>query len=311
MDINRDGDAEIITNYTTEEWHKLRSMDITSTDVAALFGINPYLTPYELWHRKKSGLTIEIEENEHMKWGTRLQGAIAIGICQDKGWPVYRRKDEYMRRVKKAMGASFDFEVRDYLLEIKNVDSLAFRDGWIIDEGIAEAPAHIELQVQHQLAIDKTKIGTHIGALVGGNKVTVITRMRDESIINAIEGRVTQFWDSIDRNIEPRPDFVKDADFIKRLYSHAEPGKVFTGDAKMAEMVSEYQALGRIAKSAEDGRKAIKAELLIKIGDAEKVIGDGFSMSAGMIGPCRMDYDRAGYRDFKIYTKKTKEISNV
>lgn len=320
MNVNRQGDVEIITDYTQEEWLKLRSQDITSTDAAALFGISPYLTPFELWHRKKSGLVIELEPSIRMKWGTRLQDSIAAGIAEDQGWEV-RRMSEYIRHVKRAMGASFDFEFspaegspdpESGLLEIKNVDALAFKDGWILDGDHVEAPAHIELQIQHQLAVSGNR-HAYIGALIGGNRVVLIRRERDEKVIAALETKIDKFWYDIDHNIEPKPDFVKDADFIKTLYKFAEPGKIFdaAGNIVLTEMVKRYKAHGAAAKEAKDQQDALKAQLLIIFGDAEKVFGDGWTISAGMIGPTHVEYDRQGYRDFRVFAKKIKEAVNA
>jgi putative phage-type endonuclease len=311
MKIHSIADRQIITGYTQMEWLGLRSEDITSTDAAALFGISPYLTAYELWHRKKSKTITDFEVSERMKWGTRLQDSIATGIAEDNEWKI-RRMDEYIRLPQLSMGASFDFDVTHddsslTLLEIKNVDARIFKEGWTVDGENVEAPPFIELQVQHQFAVSGYESG-HIGALVGGNNVVLIPRKRDEVVIAALKTRVEAFWKSIWDNVEPKPDFVKDAEFIRTLYKYAEPGKVMAGTPKMAEMVSEYQALGRAAKMAEEARSAIKAELLTMIADAEKVVGDTFSISAGLIGPTHVEYDRAGYRDFRCYTRKEKKV---
>jgi putative phage-type endonuclease len=172
-----------------DHWLALRTQDITSTEISALFNLSPYSTYFELWHRKKEAVVVRLEENERMKWGSRLESAIAEGIAEDHGW-IVRRMDEYIRDKDMRIGASFDFSIEEWkvgtatpeyekgLLEIKNVDSLVFRDGWTQDEdGDLEAPAHIELQVQQQLLLTGRPV-VHIGALVGGNKVQMIERQR-------------------------------------------------------------------------------------------------------------------------------------
>ena len=139
-----------------EEWLRLRLRDVTSTEVSALFGLNPYITEFELWHQKKNQEIVNFEIGERGKWGKRLEGIIAAGIAEDEGWRI-RRMDEYIRQEEKFMGASFDFEILDDegILEVKNVDSFIFKDGWIVDGDNLEAPPHIELQVQSQLAVSE------------------------------------------------------------------------------------------------------------------------------------------------------------
>ena len=63
-----------------EEWLSLRHENINSTEVSALFGCSPYQTLYELWHIKKGNLKDSFVDNERVKWGTRLQDSIAMGI---------------------------------------------------------------------------------------------------------------------------------------------------------------------------------------------------------------------------------------
>lgn len=304
-----ENDREIISGATETEWLELRTHDITSTDAAALFGISPYLTPFELWHRKKSKTVVALEPNERIRWGSRLQDAIAQGICIDNEWEAYRRKDEYVRMLKIPMGASFDFEFHQGgempLLEIKNVDSLVFKEGWIVDGDHVEAPAHIELQVQAQLAVaDRKK--AYIGAFIGGNRVVLIERERDDQVIQALQNRVQQFWDTIDSNVEPDPDFQKDADFIKRLYRYADPGKVIdaSGDTLLAKLVMQYKQAADAEKLLETEKEGYKAQMLTMIGDASKVVAPGYSISAGLIGPAHVEYERKGYRDFRVFTKK-------
>ena len=294
-----------ITPKDRADWLARRAEDITSTDVAALFDCSPYCTAFELWHRKKDGTIVELEPSDRMRWGVRLQDSIAHGIAEDQGWTI-RRMDEYMRDDELMIGASFDFAIGDDgLLEIKNVDSLQFKDGWIVDGDSIEAPAHIELQLQHQLAVSGRAFA-YIGALVGGNRVVLIKREPDAKIIAAIKSKVKAFWQSIADNKPPTPNFERDAEMISKLYGYAEVGKVKTADEEIEALAAKYREAGQAEKAAQGLKEAAKAELLMLIGDAEKVKGATFSISAGMIGPKHVEYDRDGYRDFRLHWKRSK-----
>lgn len=311
--------VEIIMPESQAHWLALRTMDVTSTEVAALFGLSPYITQFELWHRKKEGTVVKIEENERMKWGTRLQDSIANGIAQDQSWKV-RRMDEYFRDSELRIGSSFDFEIMEFipgvpagpdergLLEIKNVDALIFRDGWAFDEdGDLEAPPHIELQVQHQMLLTKRPV-VYLGALVGGNKVQLIERRPDESVFKAITQKVTDFWESIDANRPPTPDFIRDAEYISQIYGFADPGKVFDAreDDEFGMWAHEHKRLGEEIKQMTEVRDGFKSRMLMRMQDAEKVIGNGFTISAGIIGEAEVSYIRKPYRMFKPTWKKVK-----
>lgn len=277
------------------------------------------MTEFELWHRKKDALIVNIEENDRMRWGSRLEEAIALGIAEDNAWLV-RNMEEYIRDPEHRLGASFDFgilkkptmedpptvgEDLDAILEIKNVDSLMFRDGWIVDGETVEAPPHIELQVQQQLMLTGLSYAK-IGAFIGGNKVVLIHREPDENIHAAIKGKAKKFWSSIEENTPPKPNFSKDADFISELYAFAEPGKRLDvrGNSKIYDLARAYKVACDDEKLAKEAKDAAKAQLLMAVGDAEKAEGDGFSISAGVIGPAQINYTREPYRSFRINWKK-------
>lgn len=298
---------ESIIPKDKQEWLELRAKDITSTEIAALFGISPYITEYELWHRKKNNLIVEIAENERMKWGTLLQDSIAEGVAEEQGWNI-RRMEEYGRIPELRIGSSFDFSIEGVdtgLLEIKNVDGLQFKKGWIIDGDNVEAPPHIELQVQHQLLVSGRSYA-YIGALIGGNDLVLIRREPSAKIHDAIRQKTAAFWKSIDAGNPPPPNFEMDSKFIATLYGYSEPGKVVSvaENEEIVKMADEYRELGTVIKAAEDKRDEIKARILMEIGDAEKAAGGAFTISAGMVGPTHVEYDRKGYRSFKITWKK-------
>lgn len=307
-------------------WRQLRTHDVTSTESAALFGLSPYTTEFELWHRKKSGKEAAFESNERMLWGQRLQDAIARGVAEDCAVKV-RKLTAYMRHNHVRMGASFDFEVvgidskkPDYqydlvrayesygpgLLEVKNVDSLIFRDQWQVDElGNLEAPAHIEVQIQHQLHVVDRDWGV-IVALVGGNTPKLLFRLRDRAVGIAIENKIREFWASIEADTPPAPNFKDDAQFIAKLYGYAEPGKIVSAydNQELSALCARYSELAAMEKNAKEEKQAVKAELLTKIGDAEKVLTDGFTISAGVVGPMEKNYTQPAYRNFRVTPKK-------
>lgn len=296
------------SDLTEQEWLSLRHKDITSTEIAALFGLSPYLTQFELWHSKRAANPPVHEENERMRWGTRLQDSIAKGIAEDNGWEVHRM-GEYLRISEWRIGASFDFEIFSPikgLLEIKNVDALAYKNGWEVDGDNVEAPPHIELQIQAQMMVSGHSVA-YIGALVGGNNVVVIKREPNLVIWANIEHKVKEFWKSIADNKEPEPDFKRDAKFIASLYQSVTPEKVLTATEEIDQLAMNYKHYQELEKNASDEKEAIKAKMLMLISDAEKVKGEKYTISANAVGPCHMEYDRKGYRNFKVTFKKEKQ----
>lgn len=306
-----------------EHWLSLRMQDITSTEISALFGLSPYLTKFELWHRKKNQMESDFDPNERTIWGSRLESSIAHGIAEENGWTI-RHAPEYVRSPEHRLGSSFDFMIQHMVegvtpidpelvdlanLEIKNVDFLVFRDNWNEDSDLGlEAPPHIELQVQQQMMLGK-KDHIHIGVLVGGNKKYQVRREADPEIHEMIKAAAAEFWQSIENNTPPSPDFVADFEFIKKIFSDVEPGKIMDarGNNELLELAKAYKAASEVVKGAEEVKDSLKAQILMLIGDNEKVIGEGFSVTAGITGEAEIAYTRPAFRNFRVNWSKKKE----
>ena len=315
---------QTITPRDREHWLSLRAQDLTSTDVAALFGMSPYKTKFELWHEKRSGEPVRIAQNDRMKWGSRLEASIAAGIAEDQGW-IIRPFKEYVRDPELRIGSSFDFLIYsptgsatayDAILEIKTVDALAFRNGWTVTDDFIEAPDHIELQVQHQMLVSGLR-RAYIGVLVGGNDVRILQRKADDGVHAAIRAKAAEFWRSIADNTPPDPVMPADAAAVIRLNSYAEPGRLrdARGDEVIASAIADYARIGREIEDLQAIRDSRKAEILTMIGDAEKVLADGFTISAGMVADSpgtlvtadmvgQYVGGRRGYRNFRVTSKK-------
>jgi len=78
------------------QWLTERAKDVTSTEVSALFGLSPYLTEFELFHQKRDAVVVKIEPNERMKWGNRLESAIAQGAAEDMGWNIAKLNSSHV-----------------------------------------------------------------------------------------------------------------------------------------------------------------------------------------------------------------------
>lgn len=316
-----------------EDWLELRHKYVSSTEASALFGLSPYMTKFELFHVKRGSKPSEFEASERMKWGLRMEEAIARAIAEEYGVKV-RKLNAYVSNEDVGLGASFDYEIvgikedatpedkvlqemyRDLgpgILEIKNVDWIVWKKNWTLDEGRMEAPAHIEIQVQTQLHVIQRSWAA-IGVLVGGNSLNLLVRERDPVVGENLEKAAFLFWREIKANRAPEISMPQDAELIAYLYNYAEPGTVLdaqndTEEAKKVfELVHAYHDQGLLKSAAENKQKTIKSELLMLIGDAERVIcPDGYSVSAGVVAETEVAaFTRKAYRNVRITKKAIK-----
>ncbi len=255
---------------------------IGASEVAALFGVHPQISKFELWHRKAGNIPEpDLSSNERVYWGNQLESAIAHGFSQQMGWKI-RKVHRYIEHpLIKGMGASLDFEIVDHKrgpapLEIKTVDWLQFRN-W--PDG--EPPLNYMLQLQHQMAVTKRDWGV-VGVLVGGNEAKPYYFERHPGAIAKIESAVADFWDSIRENKSPKPDFEADCGLISNLYSEVEGGKVLdlSQDNRFVELCHSYIDASEREKAAKKDKDAAKAEMITKIEDAERIFCGDFSISA-------------------------------
>ena len=311
---------EIIKIESQEQWLQDRAKDVTSTEVSALYGLSPYLTEFELFHNKRDNVVVRLEPNERMRWGNRLEAAIAYGAAEDQGWDI-SKLNVYMRDPEVRIGSSFDFKINSSsdgpgILEIKNVDWLQYQRNWIDDgAGNIEAPEHIELQIQHQMEIAGYE-WTALVALVGGNEQKVILRNRDREIGKDIRQRVGAFWERVQNNTAPSPDYTADAEFIiKQLRADADANLIAESDAALDELIEQYAHLSRMVKEQDALKDATKAQILERIGKASKVVSPLGTISCGLTKPSLGTLitadmvgtyvgSRAGFRGFRFTPKK-------
>jgi putative phage-type endonuclease len=304
---------ETLVPSSEAQWLDWRKADLTSTEAAALFGASPYATEYELYHVKAGLLPpAEFEANERMKWGNRLEAAIAYGIAEDFGIIIEPFK-VYMRISDLRMGSSFDFKIvgladgfsgdesaREMfrrhgpgIMEVKNVDGLQFKRTWLDGEEGIEAPPHIEFQVQHQLEVANLNWSL-LSPLVGGNTPKVVIRERDREVGAAITLKVREFWARVAANTPPAPDYTADAETIGRIYVENDGSSVdLSEDFRLIQLCQEYKAAAADEKDAKERKAAAKAEILTIINAAKTITTIGYKISAGT----RREVYKAYHRD--------------
>lgn len=296
---------------------------IGGSEVAALFGLHPHLTPFELWHRKAGSLPEpDLSDSAAVQAGIFLEPAVAAWVADRTGWKIQKVRRHLVHSDLPFLAGSLDYEVVGHdrgagVLEIKTTDSFVAR---MWDEG--DPPMHYELQLQTYLGITGRAWGA-IAVLVGGNDLRLFERERRPKTIEKIEAAAAAFWASVREGREPTPDFRVDADVIAALYRSAQRGKMvdLTGDNYLSDLCARWIDSGERMRAAEAEREAIKAELLTKIGDASIAMCGDHKISAAEVAPSpdktvtadmvgSVLKGRSGYRRFTISTaKKAKEAA--
>src|SRR5690606_9681273 len=79
---------EVRTFKTRDEWLQERRHGIGGSDVAAMLGLSPYMTPLELYHHKRGEIPTPEREGEWLEWGQALEEPIAQRFARETGRTV-------------------------------------------------------------------------------------------------------------------------------------------------------------------------------------------------------------------------------
>ena len=268
---------------------QFRASVVGAGEVAALFDASPYLTRFELWHRKKGSIAVPefnavaddgTPENERIYWGVRLEAAIIEAASERYGYEIITRDERYADG--KGLGGHPDAiaicpERGLGVLEIKTAD-------WLVRKGWGdEPPMNYLLQSQTYQGLAKVQWGDVL-VLVGGNKLERFQYEFRPKIYAEIERRVAAFWQSVEADDPPPADYSRDIDTIKAL--HGEQGDAtidLQTDNRAAAAAAEYLAAAEEEREARARKEAAQAELIDKLKDASFGMANGFQIRTTLV----------------------------
>ncbi len=140
---------------TREEWLAARRHHVTATDIAAILGVHPYVSP-RLVYLDKRGELPEQAETDAMWLGTYLEDTVAKRFAQEMGKEPVRAVLE-VKKDEPLFAATCDFLVGDdELLECKTAGAWAANNFGI--EGTDDVPVQYLCQAQWQLFVTGRKV---------------------------------------------------------------------------------------------------------------------------------------------------------
>jgi len=205
-----------------------RVNSIGGSEAAAVLGLSPWKTPYQVWC-DKVGLSGEQEASPAMEWGTRLEPVIRQKYADETRrtvrWPVgdeygYMQSERYP-----FMGATLDGMTDDGRgLEIKTSRSGA---EWG-DEGTDEVPQAYLIQCQHNMIVAGLEV-FDIPLLIAGSDFRIYEVPADKELQALIIEREAEFWAMVKSKTPPEP--ITYADAIRRFATSKEETVTATADA--------------------------------------------------------------------------------
>jgi putative phage-type endonuclease len=181
----------------SEAWLELRRQGLGASDMAAVMGVSPYKTPYQLW-AEKTGMTPEQKVGDAARRGVILEDAVGQYYEQERG--VKLRKSNGIVRLKKhpRIMASLDRTIvgeTKGIVEIKTSASPRW-SMWPV-------PPEVMIQVHVQMGI----VGAEwcdVVALLGGLVFKIERVEFDAQLWAEIQRSAMLFLEAIDTKTPPQ-----------------------------------------------------------------------------------------------------------
>ncbi len=293
-----DGETELA-------WLQWRRGGIGASEAAAVCGLSPWSSPYTVWLDKTGQLPLWHPPTEAMRWGNRLEPAVADAFAEEhdtavtnRGLWVEHREDPWLRATLDGL-AMVDDEL--CVVELKTSNG---RDGaW--DEGV---PLQYQVQVQHQLLVTGLQ-AAYIAVLLGGSEYRSYRIDRDESAIGALLTTLRRFWfDHVVPRVAPAVDgSPATGDALRTAFAKAQPRTVLL-PPEAEGLLQELRDAKAAIKDAEARETAAQNGVMALLADADQgAIGDQVVVTWKEQTSRRIDVERLRKERQEIAEEFTKE----
>jgi putative phage-type endonuclease len=202
----------IIKPADRKGWLAQREKGIGSSEVGTILGVNPFDTPYQLWRRKK-GMSPAIQENEAMRAGHILEGAVATFFEQETGRKVIKASEGDWLAVDNDRDFLRVSPDRTYWLDgkhSKDNKGIVEIKTTQLDIDAADLPKHWYVQLQYQLGVMGYRQGS-LAWLTRGVKFGYQDIAFDADLYGYMVEKLEQFWtDCIKGDQEPAITTIDD-----------------------------------------------------------------------------------------------------
>lgn len=251
---------------------------IGSSDVAAILGVSPWKSTFQLWQEKTGAWCEEItpEKQRILDRGHRWEPVIVEMLVEElaargHSVAVVARNERYRDPEHPFLAAEIDVELEiDGELvngEIKSVNNFYRRPkGWG-EEGSDEVPICYAAQVMHGLMV-RPRQRTLVAPLFGLDDLRIHWVERDDETIAAIRTRELEFWQRLQDDNPPPPETGADINWLYRT----DTGEAVEADAELLELCSELSRAKAAGKTWENAVEVLTQRIKLRMGHAATLI---------------------------------------
>ena len=269
-----------LSTRTREEFLAARMDGVTATQISIVLGLNPWVTPYQLY-MEKIGEVEPDPGNEPMYWGLALEPAVAKRFEEDHPeWIVCEADLVARSKERPFMLASPDRFLRHprggnagwgagtitgpepmALLELKTT---ANYESW--DNAL---PDHYALQVIYQQDVLGLHETAHVAVFRGTREAPVYFQVEyDEAIAKDLRKAARAFYKQVKERIPP-PVTGGDVQVLRKLHQDVTEGYKRELDPSVIELLRMREKCKAAIKGYYSEVDDIEAEIMAALGDAE------------------------------------------
>lgn len=248
------------------QWLEERRKGVGGSDVAAIMGLSPWKTAYQVYQEKRKEVK-DWQGNERTDWGKRMEPAIRQWYSDQTGRPV-RVPDKIITHSKYPfMLASLDGFTDDRrVVEIKTARSAK---GWG-EPGTDEIPDYYRVQVEHYMVVTGFEVADVPVSIAGGSP-ELYEVPSDRELQEMIIEACAAFWKRV---IEGNPpDAVCYSDAVARFGHSAAKGAV-VASSEVLDAVIDLRSVRDSKASLEAREEELRGRLIIALGDAGDTLVD-------------------------------------
>jgi len=316
---------EVLTPKSREEWLHLRKDTIGASEVAAVLGVHPYMTPFKLW-ALKSGKWGN-DETKAMRRGRMLEDdCIEILREERPEWTVtpnvighgskfYRDVDAGLSATPDALIQKRCFAPQDAsqfgICQIKTVNEHTFRKDWADNNGSIQVPTYVAIQAIQEADLTGASWAC-VAAFVGMDLEPHIMDVElHVGMMGKIRRRVPEFLRRVRDNDPPPVDYARDAETIRAQYAEDDGGEVdLSGNERVQSLLTQRGGFAHLEKqgdAAREWRAGVDAELIHILGNATRGnLGDGRYIEAATVRKKECVHKATTFRTVKIKQRREK-----
>ena len=284
----QDANAVKTNNLSRQDWLALRQSGIGGSDIAAIIGVSPYATAYDVYQSKTQPLPEE-DMSEFAYWGTVLEDTVAREFSKRSGLKI--QNVNYLMRhpthrfaianidraiINRNVSGNVRFKdgklTTDQIVEIKTASEYVGKN-WG-NEDSDEVPDQYQCQAQWYMGVTGVDV-CHMAVLIGGNKYRQYKIKRNQDLIDVLFETAHDFWhNNVLAGIEPDATTLQNA---KDKYPRHDPDTTLDvePDSETAKVFEHYESLKAQEKEIKAALELAQTDLICQMQDNEALAIDG------------------------------------